>query len=467
MFPAPASRDGSRLRADALTSLVVNRGLGFPVRVPERNQPKKRANDKVPAEYQAIWDGILILITWRIPTSTSLPLSGGHVVAEILSDALARLNFSLYVQGCNPVCTHGFAHTDIRFIEEEDFREAVDYTESSRLREVHALVPPLDDRQLMEGVFSDLRIVTHRFSLLKNLGRRILEAERDGHKTLESLMEINYMRATLPTLPLVERYRKRWETGGWLPKTRLLIARAWMGLAYIESLRQEWNKLRLEFERNAKIRGKYHLFVRDYADEVDRVKSLDLELMRSGLQEIAERLDSRALLRVTATAAIAGAVAGGIVGAIAGAVSEIAILSIGTRKKHWKASRAVASSSRSAQAACRPSVDQSPGAQIVVIVHRFDLPCSIPPSTHRQSAFSRGACFVSKLDANSAFEQLAVAPLGTALAQPVKQIGVDGSAEAGSSWQTRADAVGRATHDHDRSLLSSPTGSIPQNPALG
>lgn len=318
VFPAPADDDGVVSGDDALNALIFNRGLVFSVTVPEKNQPKKREKDWVPTEYHVIWDGMLMLVTWRIPAMDGLPLSGGHVVSEVLSDALSRVNLSLYSQGCNPACNHEFAHTDIRFIQERGERKEVEYVDCDRWPEVHALVPPMPDEDLAEGVFLDLRTVAHRFGQLKNFGRRILEAESDGRATLETLMEINYTRAKLPTLSRVERIRTRWSTRGWLRETRLLIARVWMGLAYIESLRREWTRYRLEFERGSNKRGRYRLFARDYADEVDRVKSLDPELMRSGVQEMAERLDSRALLRVTAIAAVAGAVAGGVVGAIAG-----------------------------------------------------------------------------------------------------------------------------------------------------
>jgi hypothetical protein len=59
-----------------------------------------------------------------------------------------------------------------------------------------------------------------------------------------------------------------------------------------------------------------NLFLRDYSDDVARVASLDLELIRSGVEQAAQRLDSRAIVSGTVAAAIAGAAAGAVVGAI-------------------------------------------------------------------------------------------------------------------------------------------------------
>jgi hypothetical protein len=317
IFPAPADDEGVVSAHDALKSLYFNRPLEFSVRVPEKNQPKKREEDIVPTTYRAFWDGILMLVTWRMPSQREIPLSGGHIVSEILSAAVKRLHLSLYVQGCNPVCSHEFAHTDIRFLPAKD-RTRPEYVDCKQFeKEVHAHTPPMSDEELGTYVFFDLRITARRFTRLKNYGRRILETEEDGRQTLETLMQLNYARGKLPTLPLKERIESRWKMRGWLRQARLLIARIWIILANIEALRREWDRFRLDFESGAQEYGRERLFALDYADEVDRVRSLNLELMRSGVQELAERIDSRALLRVTAVAAIAGAVAGGVVGGIA------------------------------------------------------------------------------------------------------------------------------------------------------
>lgn len=318
MFPAPAVEDGLISSADAFKVLDFNKPLAFSVTVPEKNQPKKRETDPLPTAYRAFWDGMFLLVTWRFDTNRSIPLSGGHVVSEVLADALKRLGYRLYPQGCNPFCTHEFAHTDIRFLRKAE-QKSLEYVECPNwTTEVHALSPDLPDEELGDLTFRDLRGTARNFTRLKNFGRRILESEQEGRKTLDALMEIYLSRSEVGMLSWRGRFEAEWKTRGWFREARLFIARVWIVLANIEALRREWERFRLEFEGRARLRGREKMFVKDYADEVDRVQSLDLDLMRAGVQEIAERLDSRALMRVTAVAAIAGAVAGGIVGGFAG-----------------------------------------------------------------------------------------------------------------------------------------------------
>ena len=319
IFPAPAEDEGLVSGLDALQALHFSDSLTLSVTVPKKNQPLRSDDDDVPTEYTVVWNGMFALVTWRTSESKHLPLSGGHIVVSILRDALKQLGLRLYVQGCNPGCTHEFAHTDIRFVPDDTDPDDIEYMPSANWGEVRATTPIMPDKALAEYAFLDIVGTAREFTILKNLGRRILEAEQDGRARLSALMKINYARARLPTLSPVERLKAHWAAKGWLRRSRFLIAHIWLTLSNLELLRREWTAVRFGFEEGANERGKRLLFERDYADEVDRVESLDLELMRSGVQEMAERLDSRALLRVTAVAAVAGAIAGGVVGGVIGA----------------------------------------------------------------------------------------------------------------------------------------------------
>lgn len=317
IYPSPAENGGLISGSDILQTLHFSRPLSFSITVPAKNQPLRSDDDVVPTDYRVIWDGMLALVLWHAPGAKRLPLSGGHVVADILNNALEKLGYRLYIQGCNPGCTHKFSHTDMRFSQDLEDDEEVEYVGGKHFAEVKARVPSMEVEDLAHYVFYDLHGTVRDFMELKNFGRRILELEADGRTKLSSLMRINYTRANLPAESFVDRLKTRWGMRGWLRKSRFLIARVWLTLSNIELLRREWETSRFDFESSADERGKRKLFEQDYADEVDRVQSLDPELMRSGVQEMAERLDSRALLRVTATAAIAGAIAGGVVGVVA------------------------------------------------------------------------------------------------------------------------------------------------------
>jgi hypothetical protein len=260
---------------------------------------------------------MVLLVTWKLGRTEPMPMSGGHVVKEILHDALLRVGHELYVQGCNPGCTHDFAHTTIRFLPGPEGLEEVEFRDSPWFAEAEALVPSMPEEILRNYVYLDISLAVRDFTKLKNLARRILETEAAARSALGSLMWLNYKRAQLPSEPIGESLQRRWEMRGWRAESHRLIARVWLALAGIETLRRQWSADRFSFEDGLDTRGQATLFKLDYADEVDRVASLDLELMRSGVQEAAGRLDSGALLRVTAIAAVAGAVTGGLVGAVA------------------------------------------------------------------------------------------------------------------------------------------------------
>jgi hypothetical protein len=313
VFPSPADGESLVSGGDALQALQFSEALLLSIR-----QPPHPEDDEKPTKYSVVWDGFLAVVTWRTQSARPVGLFEGHVVREILGEALERLGLCLYLQGCNPDCTHKFAHTSIRFVPDPDDPEDIQYVEAENWAEVEARAPIMDDDELAGFFFSDLLLAMRSFTVLKNVGQRILELEVDSRAKLSELMQFNFERARLPTLPISERVKARRTQRKWLHKSRFLIARIWLTLSNIEYLRREWSALRFDFEGSSGENGKRKLFERDYADEVDRVQSLDLDLVRSGVQEMAERLDSRALLRVTAVAAVAGAIAGGLIAGLVG-----------------------------------------------------------------------------------------------------------------------------------------------------
>jgi hypothetical protein len=315
VLPSPADRTGLITGNDALHGLRFSDPIRFSVDVPEKNQRRVLDTDEVPRRYQAVWDGVILLVTWTMSTDASMPMSGGHVVSEILSDATKNAGYDLYVQACNAACDYEFAHTSLRFRRRKS-GEDVEYLESKYFSEVEALVPEGDDP--IEEVFWDLSRLAFEFTHLKNLGRRILEIEGDGRSAVSRLLAIDVERSELALAGPWQRIRSAWGLRGWRRASRREIARVWAALANIELLTRQWDSIRFPFEQESKERGRDSLFRRDYADEVDRVASFNPEVLRASVQESAIRLDNKALFLVTGMGAVAGAVAGGIVGAIVG-----------------------------------------------------------------------------------------------------------------------------------------------------
>lgn len=307
--------------SDRLHSLKFSTALTFQVEVPAKNQREVSGGDWIPTHYHVAWDGWLAVVTWSFPRpSEPAPMSGGHVVREILETATKHAGFGLYVQACNPGCKYDFAHTTVRLEEDVRFDGAnVQYKESSlTFAEVVAEVPPAPDEDLVAMLHMSISQSSQPFLSLKNLGQRILELEDDARRSLAILLGIDYQRALVRATGLWGRPKAYWALRGTRQEKRRGISRLWLALSSIERLRRDWTEVYLFFKRTIEEDGRELLFLSDYADEVERVESLDLALLRAGAEEVAGRLDNRTLTSVTALAGVAGAAAGGIVGAIAG-----------------------------------------------------------------------------------------------------------------------------------------------------
>ncbi|MGD9712759.1 MAG: hypothetical protein AB7V46_11900 [Thermomicrobiales bacterium] len=310
VFPSPADEDGIATDSDAVHTLQLGSYLLISVQ-------RHAYSEGESSRYLIAWDGFLAVVAWRVPRDDLLATFEGDEAKEILGEALDRLNLQLYLQGCNPDCEHKFAHTTVRFAPQAKGVDGLSYSDSENPFEVEARAPEMEDEALVDWLFTDLLVPIRSFAILKNLGRRILESELDSRARLSELMQFSFRRVQVRTAPPMERIRLHWHERGSLREARLLIARVWLMLANIEAHRRNWAGQRFQFERASTERGLRMLFERDYADEVDRVDSLDLVPIRSAVEEVAERLDSRALLQVTAVAAVAGAIAGGLIGGLA------------------------------------------------------------------------------------------------------------------------------------------------------
>jgi hypothetical protein len=318
IYPASQRDDEDLvLRSDHLHALRFSEPLLFDVEVPEKNQRLVAEGESIPTHYRAAWDGWLAVVTWEQPLKDApLPLSGGHVVKDVLEDALERCGEGLFVQACNPACSYDFAHTSIRA--KATGSAEITYAPGEYFAEVEASMPNVPVESWAEVLLLDIRLSSEEFLEIKNLGRRILDLERDARRTLSMLTALNYQRALIPTRELLRRPKDRWEMRGWRKESRKLISRLWLALSGIEQFRRRWAAAYFHFEESIEASGRSHLFARDYAYEVDEVRSLDLDLLRSGAQEAAERLDYRALSSATALAGVVGAITGGIVAAIVG-----------------------------------------------------------------------------------------------------------------------------------------------------
>lgn len=314
MYPRPKSAEAIDTGSDSLDVMCFASPIRFSADIPEKNQRRVLEQDRIPTHYEVLWDGSMCLVTWTIGHDEVIPMSGGHVIADILGDAARRSGFTFFIQACSPGCKHGFAHTSLRFVAKEGGR--IEYDATAVPSEVGVRIRSTADPA--ERFFWNQRTTHQAFTELKNQGRRLLDIEKAARLSLERAMVINYSRASLTREAPWRALRDRWATRRWARDLRFEISRVWLLVTQMEALRREWAQERFRFDAATEEAGSALLYTADYADEVDRVESLDPELMRSAVGEAAERLDSQALLRVTLVAALAGGGAGAVLGAIVG-----------------------------------------------------------------------------------------------------------------------------------------------------
>ena len=270
--------------------------------------------------YEVIWDGWLAVVSWQSSEEEPFGYQDGQVVIEVLERAAREVGLELRTQGCDPHCAHNFSHTNVRFVHDLAEREELQYRVGEALFEVEARTSRSEHNELTLPLFLDLRIMVNNFTEMKNVGHRLLECEADARATLSELVGVGYMRAQIEALSPLARQRARWRERGWQRRARLLIARMWMSLARIEELRRQRAALRSGYKASAKERRRLELLEGEDESDAERLRSLDLEMMRCGVQEMAERLDNRAMLRATALAAVVGALAGGTIAAAGAAL---------------------------------------------------------------------------------------------------------------------------------------------------
>jgi hypothetical protein len=290
--------DGGLSRA-----LKFDAALRFRVHVPSKNQPF--ADEEPPEDYAVCWDGYTAAVGWDQPSGEEWTTqAGGHVVADVFREAARTIGCELYVQGCDPRCTHMFAHTDLRITEVEAATEMS--FEAVRWGRVHVQAPPAGGtEEVVYQVYREIRLSVARFTDMKNTARRMQEVEFLVRGLAGELMQLQLERADARLLGLFKRWRRTWELRSWRSQSRSLLARLWLGLATLESLKRTWSDERVVFEDET-TNARTVLFDLDQKNDAAAVQSLDLSLVGSAVQEAAGRLDAGALTLATASAGFFG-----------------------------------------------------------------------------------------------------------------------------------------------------------------
>lgn len=293
----------------------------FTVSVPIKNQKPFRGEEDIPtSEYFAAWDGITLVVAWERDREVLIPPhSGGHVVIEIIGQALASRKLGLYVQACSQNCTNMFTHKDLR-VEKFPGKGGLSCKkgrQNGRLIDVHVESEGGGGQVALE-ILLGMQWYGSQFARFKNYSRRIQDLEQYAREMVDELLQLNYSGISsdagkriswksVKTLGIIPFRRRR----ALAAKTKTLVSSLWLALSRIEAIRRDWDRVQLHLLEKEDRYGIF--FDADTGMDLKITSSMDTNFIRSAVEQHETRKDAR----ITAVATFTGAV-GGLVGAVIG-----------------------------------------------------------------------------------------------------------------------------------------------------
>lgn len=308
--------DGVLTGRDQFKILELSSAIRFEVRVPMKNQKAHHGAEDIPSDtYWVAWNGVSIFVMWKQEDDSWFPISGGHIVEEVLRDVLEQIGCGLYVQACGPRCDYGFLHTGIRVSTDpnvDDFTltegtdgRTVDYASFAELAN------PLEG---LEFLAMSLSSGLGGFATFKNSGRRIIDIEDALRSDLSHLL-FHYHEHTV----LVASGRapmalyNRWKARKWRKEAWSLISSIWLGMANIETMRRSWENERRSMLSEREI---LPLLQGDSRRDEETIDALETDPIAETVNQVAAALNNRMAVTATLWGALAGGLAGGAAAAI-------------------------------------------------------------------------------------------------------------------------------------------------------
>jgi hypothetical protein len=294
---------------DALRSLQISTPVEFSVRVPVKNQPVVSGANDVPSDvYECAWDGETLAVGWE-QDSQGMPLSGGHVAIDVLSDVLAKMGDSLYVQACSPGCHNQFVHQTIAVVTADSDSQA-----TIRLRDgqIEAAVKGGELDAAVWFVHNACGGAINAFAEAKGIYQRISDLELLARQNLDHLLGHYVEHAELAARPLRNTVRSRWRQRRWRREAQVLMANIFIALSAIETLKTQWADSR----RTLRDAEAVALVEPDLRGDDHAIDKLDLSQVASATEHLATRIDNRAEVLATSVGALGGAVSGAAVSGV-------------------------------------------------------------------------------------------------------------------------------------------------------
>lgn len=285
--------------------------LFIEIKVPIKNQPRHHGADDVPSEdYLVCWDGVTAAVAWK-QIGNLLPLSGGHVIFEILNEALTKIGSELYGQACTPYCRNLFFHTVTVLQSSEDRGDDTSYEQSEKHRGVDVFLPSADDLEdALTWLMLDSGATASNFAEFKNKGRRLLDIHEIAEEATAQVLALQFSEMSVAVRGFWSKLRHIRRTVERKRQTRLLLAKAWLCLAHVETLRRQWSDNRVDLGDPGSKDFVSLILADDFARDEPRIDLLDTETIRSALDNVSVQLDARSVVVATVLGGFAGAVAG-------------------------------------------------------------------------------------------------------------------------------------------------------------
>lgn len=329
----PPDMDSILFGKDALNAMVRRFPITFRIRVPVKNQPIHSDTADVPSDtYAVAWNGATLAVLWS-QNDERIPLSGGHIVVDVLSDAVSGyVGASLVNQACSLNCEFQFMHPTmvVKPLSASDESDGVDIRlkplerngSTSRHFELYTHAAPGSDYEVLHSFAYSLMDTANDFSSVKSLGRRIIAIEEVAREQLAHVITHQYRTSQLAMLPPVKRLKARWQNRSMKRHQRHLLIALSLCLANLETLIRTWDEETRSFDENASENGQGAFFQTDSASDRAKIDSLRLNHLESSVQQIANGMDNTAMVTATVGGALAGGLAGGVLGALATAIGN-------------------------------------------------------------------------------------------------------------------------------------------------
>jgi len=305
-----------------LHALEIDPPLQFTVQIPRRLQVEEGLSERsAPSEeYLVVWDGIVLVVLWKLEGERPYGILGGAAVIRLLEEIAEKSGKSVYIQPCSPSCNYPFAHRDIQVIspgEQESPEQEACLKETDRWRVVLELgSKPRTPYDTASAVYSEVAFVSRWFARMRSDGKAMSEVERAARRDLRELLNIYHARTLVAPLSNPKSWKDRWKQRGWRSNSKRLVARLWLALSALESRRHDWANSMFAYDKTASRQGRGLIFHSEYEDQVNYVAAMDVSSIESSVEYAASHLDTRSVVVATAAGAIAGAIIGAMVAGI-------------------------------------------------------------------------------------------------------------------------------------------------------